>query len=288
MAKLSKNLEKSYESKNEKKERQISELKQFWKLWEPFAETLSTYQTVDEFMKENNLSIEDVKCYFLWENDIFKWKKKTQLLSTIIRYGEEDFIIENIELFKLTGEEKYSLARMIANIKPSIFEDNKDFLNSLQLSSKENTEIIKKLVKSDRYFDIEFLKGIKFFPSDLYDVALFLARKNHGDEICDNIDIFDKLSATELENIIYEALKTGSIISHIKEDKKVMDKVNFDAILHRLSKERDYSAIVVMIWYSDFMDYISHVDEETTKGIIEFWATDIVLKNPDKFWLKKE
>lgn len=208
MAKLYKNLEKSYESKSEKKERQISELKQFWKLWEEFANTLSTYQTLDEFMKENNLSIEDVKDYFLWKNDIFNGKNKIQLLSTIIRYGEEDFIIENLGLLKLNSEEKYSLVNMIARIKPSVFDYDIDFLKSFQLPSNKNIEVIKNLIRTDNFY-IKNLKEFKLSLPDLYDIALLYIKNNlwWWDAVCDNIDIFENLSAYQLENIIYEILK---------------------------------------------------------------------------------
>lgn len=286
MAKLDKNLEKSYESKSEKKERQISELKQFWKLWEEFANTLSTYQTLDEFMKENNLSIEDVKDYFLWKNDIFNGKNKIQLLSTIIRYGEEDFIIENLGLLKLNSEEKYSLVNMIARIKPSVFDYDIDFLKSFQLPSNKNIEVIKKLIRTDNFY-IKNLKEFKLSLPDLYDIALLYIKNNlwWWDAVCDNIDIFENLSAYQLENIIYEILKNWDFSGSIKENKKVMDKVNFDAILHRLIKEREYYGIICMV-ENNLVD--SWIDEETTKAIIEWWATDVVLKNPDKFWLKKE
>lgn len=286
MAKLDKNIEKSYESKSEKKERQISELKQFWKLWEEFANTLSTYQTLDEFMKENNLSIEDVKDYFLWKNDIFNGKNKIQLLSTIIRYGEEDFIIGNLGLLKLNSEEKYSLVNMIARIKPSVFDYDIDFLKSFQLPSNKNIEVIKKLIRTDNFY-IKNLKEFKLSLPDLYDIALLYIKNNlwWWDAVCDNIDIFENLSAYQLENIIYEILKNWDFSGSIKENKKVMDKVNFDAILHRLIKEREYYGIICMV-ENNLVD--SWIDEETTKAIIEWWATDVVLKYPDKFWLKKE
>lgn len=80
-------------------------------------------------------------------------------------------------------------------------------------------------------------------------------------------------------------LKIEIFSGSIKENKKVMDKVNFDAILHRLIKEREYYGIICMV-KNNLVD--SWIDKETTKAIIEWWATDVVLKYPDKFWLKKE